>query len=59
MRIVSTRGRVLIARQEYKRRLEEKFLLKPIELTDAEKQKVDRLFDIIRRELEAIGAARA
>lgn len=52
MQIISSRGRAIKAHSENKRRLEEKFQIAQLPLTADEQEKIRRVFDNIRRQLD-------
>ena len=51
-RLLSRRGRVIKAKAELARHLEEKYLAPVLPLSSDEKAKVQRVFDEIRRQLK-------
>jgi len=54
MKIISTRGRTIQAKQDRLRYLEEQFQIRTKALTDEEERAVHRAFEEIRRQLDAV-----
>lgn len=54
MKIISTRGRVIQAKADRQRCLEEQFLVRDLALTKEEQIAIHQVFEEIRRQLDAI-----